>query len=172
MGREVTHQVTINMPREKAWEIMQDFTAPHKYVPGLLKTEMHTEQTTGVGASRRVFQKMMALDETITEWNEGYGFRIRLHDGDKSKPFPNSYFIYKIEDVKDANDDATSGKTRFTATMGYQFPGGFIGQIIDSLIVSFFVNLQIRGVALAVKHYYETGKTPTAADLKRLKKIA
>ncbi len=165
MGREATYTVTIDMPREKAWEIMQDFTSPHKYVPGLLKTEMHTEQTTGVGASRRVFKKMMALDETVTEWNEGEGFKIRLHDGDKPKPFPNSYFIYKIED---AGDD----KTRFTATMGYQFPFGALGKIIDDLIVSRIVNDEIRCVALAVKHYYETGTTPTPADIKRLKKIA
>ena len=165
MGREATYTVTIDIPREKAWEIMQDFTAPHKYVPGLLKTEMHTEQTTGVGASRRVFKKMMALDETVTEWNEGEGFRIRLHDGDKPKPFPDAYFIYRIEDAGD-------NKTRFTATMGYSFPMGAVGQIIDKLIVSHIVDGEIRDVALAVKHYYETGTSPTPADIKRLRKIA
>lgn len=165
MSREATYTVTIDMPQAKAWQIMQDFTAPHKYVPGLLKTEMHTEQTKGVGASRRVFKKMMALDETITEWSEGEGFKIRLHDGDKSKPFPDAYFIYKIA-------DAGNDKTHFTATMGYRFPLGVFGQLIDNLIVSRIVDGEIRDVALAVKHYYETGATPTAADIKRLKKIA
>lgn len=164
MAREVTYEVLIDMPREKAWAIMQDITAPHKYVPGLLKTEMHTEQKQGVGASRRVFKKMMAMDETVTEWNEGYGFSIRLHDGAKDKPFPHSYFIYKI-------DDAAGGKTRFTATMGYSFPLGFIGKIIDSLLIAPIVAGEIRAVALAVKYYYETGETPTSADLKRLRSL-
>lgn len=163
MGREVTSQVIIDMPCAKAWEIMQDFTVPHKYVPGLLKTQMHTEQKKGVGASRRVFKKMMALDETVTEWNEGQGFTIRLHDGDKPKPFPDAYFIYRIE--PSGND-----KTRFTATMGYRFPLGAFGQLIDNLIVSRIVQGEINSVALAVKHYYETGTTPTSADLKRLGK--
>ena len=162
MGREVSYQVSIDMPREKAWEIMQDITVPHRYVPGLIKTEMHTEQLQGVGASRRVFKKMMAMDETVTEWNEGYGFRIRLHDGAKDKPFPDSYFIYKIE-------DGPNDTTLFTAIMGYRFPLGRVGQLLDSLMIAPIVKGQIRDVALAVKHYYETGSTPTPADIKRLR---
>ncbi|MCK5881316.1 MAG: SRPBCC family protein [Sinobacterium sp.] len=162
MAREIFYKVAIDIPRDKAWDIMQDITAPHLYVPGLLKTEMHTEQTTGVGASRRVFKKMMALDETVTEWNEGYGFRIRLHDGPKSKPLPKSFFIYSIA-------DGENNTTMFTATMGYSFPLGFIGKIIDSLFVAPIVQMEIRNVALAVKHYYENGTTPTPADLKALR---
>lgn len=165
MGREVSYEVIIDLPREQAWAIMQDITVPHKYVPGLIKTEMRDGPLKGVGASRRVFKKLMAMDETVTEWNEGYGFRIRLHDGAKDKPFPKSYFIYKI-------DDASGGKTRFTAVMGYTFPFGFIGRIIDSLLIAPIVSGEIRAVALAVKHYYETGTTPTPADIKRLKNIA
>jgi hypothetical protein len=165
MAREVSYEVIIDMPREKAWAIMQDITVPHKYVPGLIKTEMHGEKRSGVGASRRVFKRFMAMDETVTEWNEGYGFRIRLHDGAKDKPFPQSYFIYKIE-------DAPEGKTRFTATMGYSFPFGAIGQFIDTYIIAPIVTGEIRAVALAVKHYYETGITPTPADIKRLKQYA
>ncbi len=163
MSREVTYKVSIDMPREQAWEIMKDITAPHKYVPGLLKTEMHTEQTSGVGTSRRVFKKMMALDETVTEWKEGYGFTIRLHDGLKEKPLPKAYFIYAI-------DNGVNNTTQFTATMGYTFPLGFIGRMIDSLFVAPIVQGEIRGVALAVKHFYEQGTTPTKADLKALRK--
>ena len=162
MSREVSYQVPINIPRDKAWDIMQDITEPHKYVPGLLKTTMHTKQTTGVGASRRVYKKMMALDETVTQWNEGYGFRIRLHDGLKEKPLPKSFFIYAIE-------DGANNTTLFTATMGYTFPLGFIGRIIDSLFVAPIVKKEIRDVALAVKHYYEKGTTPTKSDLKALR---
>jgi hypothetical protein len=164
MPTEATYKVSINVPREKAWEILQDITVPHKYVPGLIKTQMHTEQLQGVGASRRVFKKMMAMDETITEWNEGYGFTIRLHDGAKDKPFPKSYFIYAIA-------DGSNHTTEFTATMGYSFPFGAIGNIINKFLIYPIVKGEIRAVALAVKYYYETGKTPTSADIKQLKKV-
>jgi len=163
MSREVTYKVSIDMPREKAWEIMQNITVPHKYVPGLIKTEMYGDQLSGVGASRRVYKKAIAMDETVTEWNEGYGFKIRLHDGPKDKPLPKSYFIYSIE-------DGANNTTLFTATMGYSFPLGAVGRVIDSLMVAPIVAGQIRDVALAVKYYYETGKTPLPADLKRMRK--
>ncbi|CAA0124939.1 Uncharacterised protein [BD1-7 clade bacterium] len=165
MGREATYRVSINIPRQEAWEIMQDLTVPHKYVPGLIRTEMHTEQLQGVGTSRRVFKKMMALDETVTEWNEGEGFTLRLHDGQKDKPMPKSFFRYKIE-------DGPANTTIFTATMGYTFWLGPVGQLIDGPIVYPIVKGEIRDVALAVKHYYETGTTPTPADIKRLRAIA
>lgn len=164
MSSEAIYSVTIDMPREKAWEIMQDITAPHKYVPGLIKTQMHTEQSQGVGASRRVFKKMMAMDETVTEWNEGYGFKIRLHDGKKDKPFPKSYFVYAIE-------DSSNNKTQFTATMGYTFPLGILGAIINKLLILPIVRGEIRDVALAVKYFYETGKTPSPKDIKQLRKV-
>lgn len=162
MAREAIYQVSIDIPQEKAWEIMQDLTVPHLYVPGLIKTEMHGDQRQGVGTSRRVFKKMMALDETVTEWYEGEGFTLRLHFGEKDKPLPKAFFRYKIEAQGE-------NKTLFTATMGYTFWLGALGQIIDGPIVFPIVQSQIRDVALAVKHYYETGKTPTSADLKRLK---
>ncbi|NRB43001.1 MAG: SRPBCC family protein [Pseudomonadales bacterium] len=165
MAREATHQVIIDIPTDKAWQIMQDLTAPHKYVPGLLKTEMHGEQRQGVGTSRRVFKKMMALDETVTEWKEGEGFTLRLHDGEKDKPLPKAFFRYSIAPTDD-------GKTLFTATMGYTFWLGALGQLIDGPIVFPIVKGEIRDVALAVKHYYETGLTPTPADIKRLRQAA
>ncbi len=164
MSREVTYQVTIDLPRERCWEIMQDITVPHHYVPGLIRTEFHTEQKQGVGASRRVFKKMMAMDETVTEWTEGQGFRLRLHKDAKDKPFPKSYFIYHLA-------DAVEGKTLFTATMGYSFPLGALGEIIDRFLIAPIVRGEIRDVALAVKHYYETNSTPTPADIKRLRKL-
>ena len=53
MPREAKYQVVVDIPVEKAWEKLQDVTVPHKYVPGVYKCEMHTQQKTGVGTSRR-----------------------------------------------------------------------------------------------------------------------
>ena len=169
MSREATHKVVLDMPVEKAWEIMQDLTVPHKYVPGVYKTKMHTEQLKGVGTSRRVWKKMygvfpVELDETVIEWNEGTGFKLHLHNGDVDRaPLPKSYFIYKIE-------PAAGGKTLFTGTMGYSFWGGPLGALIDIPFVYPGVKMEINNVVRAIKHFYETGTTPTSADLKRIRK--
>ena len=168
MSREAAFQVTLDMPMEKAWEVMQDLTVPQKYVPGLYKCEMRTEKTKGVGTSRHVYKKMygvfpVELDETVTEWNEGTGFTLHLHNGDKDRaPLPKSYFIYKIEP---AGDD----KTLFTGAMGYTFWGGALGTLMDVPFVFPGVKMEIHNVVAAIKFYYETGIKPLPADLKRLR---
>lgn len=164
MSREISYQVVIDLPRDACWEIMKDITVPHRYVPGVIRTEFHTEEKIGVGASRRVFKKMMALDETVTEWNEGTGITLRLHDGAKAKPFPDAFFVYQLA-------DSEAGKTLFTATMKYRFPLGKLGSLLDNFIIAPIVQGQIRDVALAVKYFYETKNSPTPADIKRLRKL-
>lgn len=160
---EATSQITINMPREKAWEILKNFSVAHNYVPGIIDTEIITDKKEGVGASRLVYQsKTKTLQETITEWNEGFGFRLRLHKGDKDSPFKNAFFSYKIEDVGD-------NQTRLTNTMGYTPPMGGIGVLIDNLFLNKIISGVIRDVTISMKSYYETGQPTTPADLKKLK---
>lgn len=164
MSSEVSYTVNIAKTPEVCWEQMRDLTKPHLYVPGLLKTDMHTEQTEGVGASRRVFKKRMALDETVVQWQEGESFTLRLHDGDKAKPLPESFFVYSIK-------PGANNSTDFTATMRYQFPLGALGALINRLIVLPIVRGEIRDVALAVKYYYETGESPSKQNIKQLRKV-
>ena len=81
---EATATTILNMPIEEAWSKLQDFSLAHNYVPGIIKTEITTTKKNGLGASRKVYQSpKRALEETIVEWNEGTGFPIRLHKGDK-----------------------------------------------------------------------------------------
>ena len=89
MKHEAAARVVINMPREQAWSLLRDLSLAHNYVPGITRTEITTEKAEGPGASRRVFQSSgKGMDETIVEWNEGHGFLIRLHRGEKGAPPP------------------------------------------------------------------------------------
>lgn len=157
------HTVDIDLPIAECWQKMQDFSIAHHYVPGLIDSKVLTKQANGVGASRRVFKKMMALDETIIDWQEGKGFTIRLHDGDKDKPLPQSTFSYALA----AKDENT---TSFTGSMSYGFPLGSVGVLVSRYLILPFVKKEIRDVVLAVKYFYETGEKATPAILKRLRK--
>jgi len=163
MSSIASWQVVIDMPREKAWNILQDLSKAHNYVPGIVDTRVTTEQKTGIGASRKVYMsKTNAMDETVTEWNEGAGFRIRLHKGPKDAPFPKSYFSYKLE-------DEAPGKTRLTTEMGYVMPGGAVGGLFDKLLINSIVRGRIRDVALSMKLFYETGQPTKPEALKQLR---
>lgn len=163
MPQEATAEIVIDLPRAEAWNKLRDISLAHNYVPGIVKTEIVTDQREGVGASRYVYRgKTSYLQETVTEWREGEGFRIRLHKGDKpAPPFREAFFNYRLT-------DAGPGKTRFTATLGYQLPWGGLGEWLGRRMLG-FVRSTVRDITVAMKLYYETGRPTTPAALKAYK---
>ncbi|GAB5451917.1 MAG: hypothetical protein Hals2KO_22450 [Halioglobus sp.] len=164
MSEEVSAQAEINIPRAAAWEKLRDISLAHHYVPGLVNTEIVSEQREGVGASRYVYRTPRSyIQETVTEWNEGEGFLIRLHRGDRpAPPFKSAWFRYYLA------DGATPDTTVFTASMGYELPGGGFGRWLGSRM-SGFVQKTIADVAMSMKLYYETGAATTPQALKQYK---
>ena len=121
MTTEAKGQVVIDLPLPQAWDKLRDLTLADKYVPGLVKVELTTEQREGVGASRKVYQSdTRYIEETVEEWNEGEGILIRLHKGDKAAPpFKQAWFRYHFE-------AQGADKTLFVASMIYEMPLGRI----------------------------------------------
>lgn len=160
---EVSYQLVMNIPRAEAWERLRDLSLAHHYVPGIVNTEITTDQKEGVGASRKVYQSASRyLEETVTQWNDGSGFTIRLHKGEKDAPFKNAFFRYELK-------DAAHGKTRLLVTMGYKPPLGGLGTLLDKALLKHIIGKAIRDVALSMKLFYESGKPTEKADLKSLK---
>lgn len=168
MPSTASTEVRIAMPPDQAWKKMCDLSKPHFYVPGLTGCQITTAQRQGIGASRRVFQKSRApMDETVIDWQEGQGFVIRLHNGDRPPmPFREARFVYRIE-----ADGA--GGTIFKPSMIYTVRGAAVGRLLDRLFLNRVICGAVRNVALNLKQYYETGRpsnpdcqdsTPTDVD--------
>jgi hypothetical protein len=165
MTGSVSYTIEIDIPREQAWQKLQDLSVAHHYVPGLKNTEITTSKTQGVGASRRVFQTgSNYVDETVEEWIEGEGFLIRLHRGETGKPplFNKAWFRYAIE-------DNGKGGTTFTPSMTYEMPWGGFGSLLERLVLKKVFIGVLRDVAIAMKDYYETGQAVGPERLKALK---
>lgn len=161
MGHIAVYNATAQIPADQAWAKLKDLSLAHNYVPGINRCEITTAQKDGVGASRRVSGPQQALDETVVEWNEGRGFTIRLHKGDKpAKPFKEARFTYRIDRVDDKN-------TKLTCTMTYEMGG--LMNLLHSLFIGNLIRNNIRDVALSMAYFYETGKKPSKDDLVRLR---
>lgn len=163
MAQHVSAQVVIDLPRDRAWDKLRDISLAHHYVPGIKKTEIVTGEREGVGASRYVYRSERSyIQETVTEWQEGEGFRIRLHKGDKpAPPFREAWFRYQLEDAGNAT-------TLFTASMDFSLPWGPVGAWLEKRMAG-LVQATIADVALSMKLYYETGEPTTPAALKAAK---
>jgi hypothetical protein len=164
MTQEVTASVTIDLPRDQCWQKLRDISAAHNYVPGIVKTQIVSDNTEGLGASRYVYRNARSyIQETVTEWTEGSGFLIRLHRRDKpAPPFRDAHFRYRLEDGEQA------GTTLFTASMDFQLPWGGFGAWLEKRLAG-FVQKTIADVAVSMKLYYETGEPTTPAALKACK---
>lgn len=160
MTRTVSAQVVMDLPRSAAWDKLRDISLAHNYVPGVVKTEIVSAQDEGVGASRYVYRnKVSYIQETIVEWDEGQGFLIRLHKGDKpAPPFRNAWFRYELEDQGD-------DKTLFTATLEFEMPWGALGNWLGGKMEKVVLDT-VSDVAASMKLYYETGTPTTRAALR------
>ena len=165
MNRSATYSVLIAMPRAAAWEKLSDLSLAHHYVPGLVRSEIITATKMGLGASRRVYQsETRCIDETVIEWQEGQGFLIRLHRGDKGAPppFREATFRYWLED---AGVDAT----RLTTTLAYTPRWGVLGRMLDRLLLAKAIRGSVRDVAICLRDFYQTGQAVTPERLQTLR---
>lgn len=163
MSEKVQAQAIIDLPLAEAWAKLRDISLAHHYVPGIIKTEIVSEQREGVGASRYVYRNPKSyIQETVEEWREGSGFLIRLHRGQKpAPPFKEAWFRYALE--AHGNE-----QTRLTTSLEYAMPWGRVGAWLGARMAG-FVRATINDVAVSMKLYYETGVPTTAAALKACK---
>lgn len=151
----VRSATTLEMPIAKAWEKLQDLSLAHNYVPGLVATEIVTEQKMGIGASRRVYQGPdKYLNETVVEWEPGFAFKIRLHDdeGGAPLPFKQAWFTYRL--VPEGEH-----RTRLETELAYEMAGGCLGQWLDRLLLSETLQKRADDVPNNLKRFYETGQS-------------
>jgi len=163
MTQEVHAQTLIDIPLDEAWAKLRDISLAHYYVPGIVKTVIVSNQHDGVGASRYVYRNETSyIQETVQEWQEGVGFLIRLHRGDKpAPPFRQAWFRYTLA-------GRGAGQTQLTVSLKYKMPWGRPGAWLGAKMAK-FVRATIADVAIAMKLYYESGKPTTRAALKTYK---
>lgn len=158
MASTAAAEILVQLPREEVWARLRDLSLAHYYVPGLTDTRIMTAQREGVGTSRKVYQRGMApLDETVIEWNEGYGFVLRLHQGEKAPLiFSEAFFSYRIE-------DAGPGVTRFQPSLTYTVKWGVFGRLLDRLFMNGTSRRMLDKLARSFKQFYETGRPSNPA---------
>ena len=82
-------EVTLRHPATEVWTALSNLSQAHLYVPGITRTEITSDAARGIGTSRRVYDADGTyLNETVSEWTEGDGFVLRLHNDGGKAPAP------------------------------------------------------------------------------------
>lgn len=148
--RRVEARATMDVEPAAAWAYLRDLSIAHRYVPGIVRTEITTGQREGVGTSRIVYDaRGSGLRETVIEWNEGQGFLLRLGEEGERPPFPleRALFRYHIE-------PAEAGRTRIVLRLCFELRGGALGRWLEPLLLP-VMRRRNQAVADAMKAEYE-----------------
>ena len=157
---QLVFETVIARPRNEVWSQLRDLRVARHYVPGVTAIEYNTSQHEGVGASRKVYMKKRApVDETAIAWEDGQGFTLKIHNGDKAPaPFKSATFQYEIK-------DAPGGQTAVRLAFSYEMGLGLLGPLLDLFLIRSSIERSNAAVAANMKTYYETGQSssPSAA---------
>ena len=135
--RHITVQRRMAASTDSVWALFADFPNLASHWSGVRTTRGIGDQTSGVGARRRVELKPIgSMDETVTVWEEGRRIDTR-NQPSASVPFKHAESTLTLE----PNDDET------LATFDYRYvPSGgplgrLTGPLIDKMLTAAFTDM-------------------------------
>lgn len=161
----ITHEVRINAPKEKVWAILADLGGIQTFNPNVSKSYYTSDSKEGVGASRHCdLLPMGAVEEQVIEWRSGESYTIKITEGQKIPPFKHNFGRLSVKE----DGRGSIATMHFEYTLKY----GFIGALMDRLMVKSQFSKAIPGILVGLKHYAETGEPVDRQVYKRLRQAA
>ncbi|MBW1867309.1 MAG: SRPBCC family protein [Deltaproteobacteria bacterium] len=145
--RALTEQIGIQAPPLAVWAVLEDFGGVSEWAPYMRRSSLVGNQQSGVGASRFMRHAWgFSFEETVTEWTDGHGFSFEVHRA----PFP----------MKDVHETWVTGQdnglSTVTTSVTYGMQLGFLGSLVDWILVRFVVRREMRAGLLGLKRYVES----------------
>lgn len=149
---EFVSEADLALTQQQAWQRLSDLGVAHNYVPGIVKTEISSSRRDGPGASRRVYSSPTKyINETITRWDEGNGYTLRLHDehGRAPMPFKDASFSYRLLST---HKDTTTVQL----VLSVAIRGGILGESLVNMLMASTIQARIDLIAKRLKDFYES----------------
>ncbi len=140
--------IHINAPRSEVWEAIADLGDVDVFHPGVTKSYYTSEQTEGVGASRRCELKPMgSVDERAIDWRPGESVTLEVKPGPMGPPF-------KWAQGRMWVDEEGQG-TRAGLEFEYRLKFGPIGLLLDRLVMRRQFEKMLPAVLRGLKNLLE-----------------
>jgi len=124
----ITAQTEINAEKDKVWNVLRSIGEIKNFHPLIKNSYSSTSQQNGLGAKRICeLIPMGQMVEEVVEWNEGHSFVMQVIGGKMLPPY--RYMRGEI------NLTEQNGKTKVTFSFSYRLKFGFLGQIMNALII-------------------------------------
>lgn len=121
------NQIAIAAPVEKIWTVLASLAMLEKYDPTVLKSEVTSTHSSGLGAARKVYMRdgKNWFEEKVTIWQPGQALQFQLTD-----------CTFPINGLRHTYSFSASGeKTVVTQVMEYEVKFGLLGRLLDWLMI-------------------------------------
>ena len=152
--RILTERISIQAEVKELWSVMEDFGGVYKWAPYMRRSALVGRQMTGVGTCRFLRHTWgFILEEVVTKWNEGEGFSFDVYRA----PYP----------MKNVQESWIAGRENGHATVltrvNYEMRLGYLGRLLDWVLVRHIVKREMRTGLQGLKQYVERGAEKSSA---------
>ena len=143
----IHNEITVNAPIEKIWEALTEVELLEKYDPTVKKSIALSTLKSGMGAKRKVhmLDGKNWFDEEVTEYIPNVALTYTL----TACTFP----VHKLK--HSYSFEKVDNQTKVKQVMQYEMKFGFLGKIMDTLMVRKQSDISIKKFFAGLKSFTE-----------------
>ena len=124
----ISEEIRISVPKQVVWEAISDLAAVQDFNPSVKRSYYRPGPRKGISAGRHCdLIPLGSVEETVTEWKEGEGFTLKIHDGKNTPPWKRATGrMWVLPEGAGA---------RAGLSVEYELKFGLVGALMDRLLV-------------------------------------
>ncbi len=165
MKHEIKKILKVNVPINKIWEVLEDFSSVERYASTIKTSPIVGDKLSGLGTKRLcTFYDGTSLVEEIVDYQEGEGFRMKLSDFSYPLKYMNAEMRVKEIDSK---------ITELSISSDFVVKGGPFGWLMGFFIMRPMMKGVLEKQMKCLAYHCATGKRidkelPTDTELNQL----
>ncbi len=158
----ITATRILPFPKEKIWEVIDDFENIHMWNPGVKSSySTSVDKPTGNGAQRHCdLAPFGSFEERITTYEPDKKMGIDIYEGAKLPPIKNMKAQLDLEEQGE-------NSTKVSFSFNYDTKG-LMGKIMNLIMIKPKMTEGTQNFLKGLEHYIKTGKKITKAELKKV----
>lgn len=150
MAHHTENSIKVNLPAEKIWNILADFSSVEKFAATIKTSPIVGDTTSGLGAKRKcTFNDGSSLVEEINEYKEGQGYKMELSE--HSLPLKEMQANMSVKAI-----DENSCEIFMSAD--FVVKGGPLGWLLGHLVMRPIMKGVFKKVMTGLAYHCETGE--------------
>ena len=145
---KIKMEIAVDATPEKVWDVLGDFGNVYKWSPAVISSSALSGHERGGDAIRQCeVPGFGTVDETVTDWTEGQGFRFEV---EATGPIKRGISEWRIQD--------RDGETFVSVAFDFHVRFGAIGSVMDRLVMRRMIRRLLSRTLTGLKYYVETGE--------------